>query len=540
MRRGPYIAEYALSRLGGRRALTKSAGKRKELSTNSAGAEVMNEGDGRKGLWLKAVYAGAGGALRTGAAALLIGGVLLAAGPVRQALADDAVTSGSRQINAGGKSFAVKWVRVDVTDPYLEIVPVTASRGIGYDESFSSMIARTGAVAAVNGTFFNAYEKDASIRYPNGLMLKDGELLHSGENQSLIVDADKTVDIRKLKMSYTITATHGGKDYTFSPWGTNKDYGDSQPDQVVWFTPEYKAAVSKSGTTKVVVRDGVITAITTGSVYVPYDGYVCLIGNSSNNKNNLLPHLHVGDTVKAKLEVTENGQQVQGAELWQSATGVGPKLVTGGKVDIDPARDGFSDPKITKSAAMRSFVGADGQGRLVMGTVNGATMSDLAQIALAMGLTDAMNMDGGASSGLYANGSMLTTPGRALSNALVVKRHATPQVQVAVNGQLSAGFKGFIGGETTMVPMRPLLNAMNAEYKWDNAAHSLTLKKGNVEMVMTVGSYYIRVNGTDHWVPAAPQLLDNYLYVPLRFTAEKIGAEVKWNQSLYRADIVLP
>ncbi|WP_405082268.1 phosphodiester glycosidase family protein [Paenibacillus chitinolyticus] len=539
MRRGLDIAGYVFSRSGKRGSLMEGAGNRKAQS-DAAGAEVWNEDGGRKDLWPHALYAGAKGAMRTGAAALLIGGILFAAGPARQALADDAVTSGSRQVSAGGKSFAVKWVRVDVTDPHLEVVPVTASRGIGYDESFSSMIARTGAVAAVNGTFFNAYEKDASIRYPNGLMLKDGELLHSGENQSLIVDADKTVDIRKLKMSYTITATHGGKDYTFSPWGTNKDYGDSQPDQVVWFTPEYKAAVGKSGTTKVVVRDGVITAITGDAVYVPYNGYVCLIGNSSNNMSNLLPHLHVGDTVTAKLEVTENGQRVQGADLWQSATGVGPKLVTGGKVDIDPARDGFTDPKITKQAAMRSFVGADAQGRLVMGTVNGATMNDLAQIALSMGLTDAMNMDGGASSGLYANGSMLTAPGRALSNALVVKRHATPQVQVAVNGQLSAGFKGFIGGETTMVPMRPLLNAMNTEYKWDNAAHSLTLKKGDVEMVMTVGSYYIRVNGTDYWVPAAPQLLDNYLYVPLRFTAEKIGAEVKWNQSLYRADIVLP
>ncbi|WP_068774233.1 phosphodiester glycosidase family protein [Paenibacillus sp. FJAT-26967] len=483
---------------------------------------------------------GAGTRFRRSAAALLLGtSVLLAASSLPQAAAAGSVESGKSQVKANGKNFSVSWVKVDVTDPRLEVMPVTAARGIGYDESFSSMIAKSGAVAAVNGTFFNAYEKDASIRYPNGLLLHDGNLLHSGENQSIIVDGNKEVDIRKVNMSFSVTVTHGGKPYTFSPWGTNKDYGSGQTDQVVWFTPEFKSAIDMNGT-KVVVRNGLITEITPNAVYVPYDGFVCLIGNSSNNRNNLLPNLHVGDSVKADLEVTENGQDIQGADTWQAAIGAGPKLLTNGKVDINPSRDGYSDPKITKQAAMRSFVGSDAAGKLVMGTVNGATMQDLAEIALSLGMTDAMNLDGGASSGLYANGSMLTTPGRALSNALVVKKYYNPQVQVAVDGKLAGGFKGFVSGDTTMVPMRPLLDAMNANYKWDNTAHSLTLKQGDVEMVMTVGNYYIRVNGTDYWVPNPPALIDNYLYVPLRFTAEHIGAEVKWDQRLYRADIILP
>jgi exopolysaccharide biosynthesis protein len=36
-----------------------------------------------------------------------------------------------------------------------------------------------------------------------------------------------------------------------------------------------------------------------------------------------------------------------------------------------------------------------------------------------LGAQQAMNLDGGASSGLYANGKMLTAPGRKLSNALI-------------------------------------------------------------------------------------------------------------------------
>lgn len=38
-----------------------------------------------------------------------------------------------------------------------------------------------------------------------------------------------------------------------------------------------------------------------------------------------------------------------------------------------------------------------------MGTVPGATIRELAEIAKALGLVSAMNLDGGASSGLYYN-----------------------------------------------------------------------------------------------------------------------------------------
>ena len=44
----------------------------------------------------------------------------------------------------------------------------------------------------------------------------------------------------------------------------------------------------------------------------------------------------------------------------------------------------------------------------------------VAEAARALGLYDAMNLDGGASSGLWCDGRYLVTPGREISNALVV------------------------------------------------------------------------------------------------------------------------
>ncbi|CAH8242984.1 phosphodiester glycosidase family protein [Paenibacillus melissococcoides] len=53
-------------------------------------------------------------------------------------------------------------------------------------------------------------------------------------------------------------------------------------------------------------------------------------------------------------------------------------------------------------------------------TTSGATIPDLAQMMKQAGAQQAMNLDGGASSGLYYKGKYITSPGREISNALLV------------------------------------------------------------------------------------------------------------------------
>lgn len=107
----------------------------------------------------------------------------------------------------------------------------------------------------------------------------------------------------------------------------------------------------------------------------------------------------------------------------QEAVGCGPRLVADGAVSYDPAGEGFSSPKILSSAGARSAVGVTRDRTLLLVTCGGATVRQLAEIMKALGAWDAMNLDGGASSGLWAQGRLLTRPGRPISNALVfVKR----------------------------------------------------------------------------------------------------------------------
>lgn len=454
------------------------------------------------------------------------------------AAAQSSVDVTAQQIVANGKTFQVKTVRIDLRDPMLQLEPVMAEQGFGYDETFDSMISRTGAVAAVNGTFFNAYEKTAGDRYPNGLLVAAGDTIHSGQNQSLLLLPDKVPVIRNMSLGIRVTFVQGKQTSTYFPWGINKYYGASVTDQVVWFTPAMGRVIDYPNSTKIVIRENVVTQITQDAVAVPDDGFVYFVGNSENNKKNMLPRIAVGDTIDTESIVKDavSGEAMDPSQLL-AALGAGPKLVTNGVVDVDYKRDGFDDPKITTQANRRSFAGVDGFGRLVMGTVDGATVYDEAEVALALGLTDAMNLDGGASSALYANGQTLTAPGRRLSNALVVRQLTEARAQIQVNGQFVPNFQGFIRNETTLVPIRPLLTAMKAEFKWDEAAFRLTVKKDGKTLVLNPDDRYAVLDGKRVLLETAPTLVDGRMYVPIRFMIETWGGKVDWNGELFRVSV---
>nr|WP_232730036.1 phosphodiester glycosidase family protein [Paenibacillus phocaensis] len=104
----------------------------------------------------------------------------------------------------------------------------------------------------------------------------------------------------------------------------------------------------------------------------------------------------------------------------EGALQAGPRLVVNGKVAVDVKAEGFRDPKILTGGGSRSALGLTRDHKLILLTSGGATIPQLAEIMKQAGAYQAMNLDGGASSGLYYNGKYLTQPGRKISNALVV------------------------------------------------------------------------------------------------------------------------
>lgn len=184
---------------------------------------------------------------------------------------------------------------------------------------------------------------------------------------------------------------------------------------------ENLSSIAKRSKATVAINGTFFDAYTKDSYKAPY-GYIVSKGElrmkASGDKrtiftydNNLLANLIPG----ADFNEYFNQGSIQGALQ------AGPRLLVDGKVSLDVKAEGFKDPKILTGGGARSALGLTRDHKLILLTTSGATIPQLAEMMKQAGAYQAMNLDGGASSGLYYNGKYLTTPGRQISNALVVK-----------------------------------------------------------------------------------------------------------------------
>lgn len=83
--------------------------------------------------------------------------------------------------------------------------------------------------------------------------------------------------------------------------------------------------------------------------------------------------------------------------------------------------------------------------------------------------------------------------------------------------------------DRTMVPMRAIFEAFEADVKWDGSTQTVTAIKGETKIVLTIGSStaYVGENAITLDVPA--MLINDRTLVPLRFVSESLGADVQWD-----------
>ncbi|MNI52427.1 hypothetical protein D3C73_1072080 [compost metagenome] len=181
------------------------------------------------------------------------------------------------------------------------------------------------------------------------------------------------------------------------------------------------SSIAKRNNAVVAINGTYFDAYTKGDFKTPY-GYIVSKGeikkkNPTENRTiftydkNMLSSLILGLDF---MEKYDQGTIVGGLQA-------GPRLLVNGKVSVDVKNEGFRDPKILTGGGARSALGLTQDHKLILLTSGGATIPQLAEIMKQAGAYQAMNLDGGASSGLYYNGKYLTTPGRKISNAIVVK-----------------------------------------------------------------------------------------------------------------------
>ncbi len=110
-----------------------------------------------------------------------------------------------------------------------------------------------------------------------------------------------------------------------------------------------------------------------------------------------------------------------------------------------------------------------------------------------------------------------------------VGRPAT-DIAVSLNGDwLLLDPPAVMSKGNVLVPLRGIFEAMRSEVKFDPATKVITATRGEVEIVLKLGSTAATVAGRSVKLAAPAQAVNGNTFVPLRFIGESFGADVKWD-----------
>ncbi len=105
---------------------------------------------------------------------------------------------------------------------------------------------------------------------------------------------------------------------------------------------------------------------------------------------------------------------------YDAVVACGPALVLNGKIDVDPAGERFHDPHVMGAARRMGVAVLPGGHLLFVTTEQAVTFARWAGVMAALGARDALNLDAGASLALAYRGRIVESPGRRLTNLIVV------------------------------------------------------------------------------------------------------------------------
>lgn len=85
-----------------------------------------------------------------------------------------------------------------------------------------------------------------------------------------------------------------------------------------------------------------------------------------------------------------------------------------------------------------------------------------------------------------------------------------------------------IRNDRTMLPARFVAENLGAAVEWDGDNQKVIITKDDTEIIITIGSRTAFVNGAAIALDSPAFIENDRTYTPLRFIAEKLGADVKW------------
>ena len=161
---------------------------------------------------------------------------------------------------------------------------------------------------------------------------------------------------------------------------------------------------------------GTVNAVS--AVDIPADGYVVYMGTGFASTDYFKTPV-VGTKVSVEPRLTrpdDNGFSLDGVTGILSGA---PRLVEKGAI-CTTLEAGFQEARFTTAVTPRTAVGTLADGKLVIVSTAAASIQQMRELMLQLGCTDAINLDGGASTALAYNGQIVRNAGRPLTTTLQV------------------------------------------------------------------------------------------------------------------------
>ena len=353
----------------------------------------------------------------------------------------------TQEITHGNAPLVVNILRVNLNAPgvklrcglALDCISLTgATRG---REPLNTLAIRSKAIAAVNADFF-PYTGD-----PLGLAVRDGELVSEPmAYRACLGIAEAGVRLGVLSPVGALAAGDGFPIAALD--GINRV---PHPGDLIVLTPTYAATPALEANAVVLTlqnvnlplrasqaMQGVVTSVIPlqAGTHLPRcpAGGVLIVG--CGKTADILPErFKEGDAAQFRFDLVSSGaapnrgkyasragsfRSRPAAPLWsdvQQAVGGGPFLVRDGKIAVDGEAEGFDLREFVVKRHPRTAVGVTRDNKLLVVTVDGrqeqsrgVSLNELAAMMQHLGAVNALNLDGGGSTGLFVAGGIVNGP----------------------------------------------------------------------------------------------------------------------------------
>jgi len=337
----------------------------------------------------------------------------------------------------------INLLRLDLTKVRLDVVhALDAAIGL---ETASSMATRHGAFAAINAGFFRL-DKSIFAGDAAGVLMIDGKLLSESYGNRIALGILNQTNKTEVEFGNLISSSFIGfgvdSQAIFS--GINRE---RKVDEIILYTSFFhRSTLTDSNGIEIIMGncsrrcEKVSVVEGKGSSTIPSDGYVISIGRDALEKsNNILYFARKQESKPGALEILGMINEIKSAEILkqpffskvEDIVGGVPQLIKNGKIEITWEQE-KSSKSFVETRHPRTAVARLKDGKFLMVTVDGRqkesvgmNLNELAALLLELGATDAMNLDGGGSTTMFADGKVINHPSdkegeRKVSDAILV------------------------------------------------------------------------------------------------------------------------